>query len=389
MAVRGIESSLDQDAEVRLPTWDNHWTTYDDASSFKLKTDFARSECLGGVMVWAVSHVDSSGTFSRSLSDTTIRPFTSLAGYHSDGGPSANIIVYEQHPQCMWTGCGEVCPSGYTAVSRGDSGARKGELMLDQTGWPSGQVRAALDQYDFSCQGKGGARSFCCEAIHTTTTETINPALQKWKDPLTDFLQKATCPAPDILNSTDEERGLLRRGVSGFTTTYGGGISSLNQVDYLSMTLARLLKTTLFTQLVTQMITTWNNLVTVTFPNLVFTTLGPFMQSFTLFIENGAQSVAFDLLCRMPFYEELVEKDEDEDKNPYCQGSICDAGYEPQLFQEEDNDDSSSSTQKRSSRTEDIQGQDVQSRSSHCDGKRFIVAADKICIIQKIIFDFN
>lgn len=41
------------------------------------------------------------------------------------------------------------------------------------------------------------------------------------------------------------------------------------------------------------------------------------MQSFTPFIESSAQSVAFDLLCRMPFYEELVEEDNEEDKNPY------------------------------------------------------------------------
>lgn len=105
--------------------------------------------------------------------------------------------------------------------------------------------------------------------------------------------------------------------MSEFATTYDGGISSLNQVDYLSVTLAYLLQTTLFTQLVTQMITTWNNLVIVTFLNLFFSTLRPFMQSFTHFIENGTQSIAFDLLCRTPFYEELVEKDEEEDKNPY------------------------------------------------------------------------
>jgi chitinase len=140
MALRGIESSLDQDAEVKILTWDDQWTTYDDASSFKLKTDFARSECLGGMMVWAVSHDNPNGTFSRSLSDTTIQPFTSLAGYRSDGGPSANITIYEQHPQCMWTGCGEVCASGYTAVSRGYSGARNGDPMLDQTRCPSDSV---------------------------------------------------------------------------------------------------------------------------------------------------------------------------------------------------------------------------------------------------------
>ncbi|GAM40244.1 hypothetical protein TCE0_038r12439 [Talaromyces pinophilus] len=120
MALRGIESSLDQDAEVKILTWDDQWTTYDGASSFKLKTDFARSECLGGVMVWAVSHDDSSGTFSRSLSDTTIRPFTSLAGYHSDGGPSANIIVYEQHPQSEHVIELQVIPQFFQTITAGN-----------------------------------------------------------------------------------------------------------------------------------------------------------------------------------------------------------------------------------------------------------------------------
>ncbi|KAE8555684.1 hypothetical protein EYB25_000382 [Talaromyces marneffei] len=93
IALRRIESSLDQEAEVEILTWDDQWTTYDDASSFKLKTNFARSECLGA-MVWAVSHGDSSGTFSRSLSNTAIRPFTSLKRYRGDGSSSRKTSLF-------------------------------------------------------------------------------------------------------------------------------------------------------------------------------------------------------------------------------------------------------------------------------------------------------
>ncbi|KAH2731791.1 hypothetical protein KXW10_003000, partial [Aspergillus fumigatus] len=50
----GLESKLDEDAAVKILTYDtNQWLTYDDGETFKLKTDFARSQCLGGVMVWA------------------------------------------------------------------------------------------------------------------------------------------------------------------------------------------------------------------------------------------------------------------------------------------------------------------------------------------------
>lgn len=52
-----LASQLDKNAAVKTLKFDtNQWLTYDDEDTFKLKADFARSQYLGGVMVWAVSH---------------------------------------------------------------------------------------------------------------------------------------------------------------------------------------------------------------------------------------------------------------------------------------------------------------------------------------------
>ncbi|OQE49103.1 hypothetical protein PENNAL_c0550G10173 [Penicillium nalgiovense] len=48
-----ISSTFDKDAAVKILKFNtNQWLTYDNGDTLKLKTDFARSECLGGVMVW-------------------------------------------------------------------------------------------------------------------------------------------------------------------------------------------------------------------------------------------------------------------------------------------------------------------------------------------------
>ncbi|GAB1214599.1 hypothetical protein ATERTT37_003763 [Aspergillus terreus] len=50
---KNIQPTLDKDAAVQILTWDRQWATYDDAKTLQLKLDFARTTCLGGVMVWA------------------------------------------------------------------------------------------------------------------------------------------------------------------------------------------------------------------------------------------------------------------------------------------------------------------------------------------------
>ncbi|PYH98157.1 glycoside hydrolase [Aspergillus ellipticus CBS 707.79] len=59
----GATVTLDEAAAVQIVTWDtNQWVSYDDATTIKMKIDYANSVCLGGTMVWAVDLDDTNGT---------------------------------------------------------------------------------------------------------------------------------------------------------------------------------------------------------------------------------------------------------------------------------------------------------------------------------------
>ena len=74
MDKQSLQSTLDKEAAVKILKFDdNQWLTYENSDTFKLKADFARSQCLGGVMVWAVSHDLPQGNFSRALGDAVGR----------------------------------------------------------------------------------------------------------------------------------------------------------------------------------------------------------------------------------------------------------------------------------------------------------------------------
>ncbi|GKT66188.1 glycosyl hydrolase [Colletotrichum tofieldiae] len=69
VAEQGAKPTLDNDAAVKILTWgDNNWITYDDEETLQMKADFARSQCLGGVMVWAISHDTENAKYSMALS---------------------------------------------------------------------------------------------------------------------------------------------------------------------------------------------------------------------------------------------------------------------------------------------------------------------------------
>jgi GH18 family chitinase len=59
------------DAAVKVVTWGDQWVAYDDGDTFQQKLDFARGECLGGVMVWALSEDSANVASSLSLPDAT------------------------------------------------------------------------------------------------------------------------------------------------------------------------------------------------------------------------------------------------------------------------------------------------------------------------------
>ncbi|KAJ0421668.1 hypothetical protein BJY00DRAFT_282156 [Aspergillus carlsbadensis] len=127
---RGISGTLDEEAAVKLLSWDDQWTAYDDEETLEMKIDFAGETCLGGIMVWAVSHDNWDHRYSRALGTVLIRPKPHNLVEVDDSG---TITVQSHKPQCRWTGCGQTCFKGFSPVPRGDAGAAKGELMLDST----------------------------------------------------------------------------------------------------------------------------------------------------------------------------------------------------------------------------------------------------------------
>lgn len=138
----GAMSSLSQDAAVEIATVGLEWITYDDAASWKLKLDFARGECLGGVMVWAVSQDYTDGTYSKQLQTVTQYMSPSVTEYElTDGSTVTAPDVLVVRNQCLWTNCGVGCPSGYTTVPRKDTDGMAGEIMEDGTRCRGGQLR--------------------------------------------------------------------------------------------------------------------------------------------------------------------------------------------------------------------------------------------------------
>jgi GH18 family chitinase len=83
---------------------DNNWVAYDDEHTLEMKTDFAHKRCLGGVMVWAVSHDTSDARYSKALARHAPLEIPSIALPIHDDDPS---VTYTNYAQCKWTNCGE------------------------------------------------------------------------------------------------------------------------------------------------------------------------------------------------------------------------------------------------------------------------------------------
>ncbi|GAB1213968.1 hypothetical protein ATERTT37_003124 [Aspergillus terreus] len=145
---KGVSPTLYKDAAVQVLHWDNQWVSYDNADTFVLKTNFARKRCLGGVMVWAISHDNTDGYYSKALGRVT--GYLGSMQFEYDDGL---VTDRTNHSQCHWTNCGEACPSGWALVPRTDEWKNtKDEYMFDDT----------------ACMGTG-SRAWCCPPGKTPT----------------------------------------------------------------------------------------------------------------------------------------------------------------------------------------------------------------------------
>ncbi|KAL6401100.1 hypothetical protein AUP68_16824 [Ilyonectria robusta] len=153
----GASVTLDKKAAAKILKSGRDWMTYDDADTWKIKLDFARSQCLGGAMVWAISQDTLDGKYSRQLQSVTgykSRALSSITTNVNVGIPGTVLKEMEisesstdvTKKQCRWSNCGQGCPSGWKPVPRRDPYRDHfRELMYDDTG----------------CDGKA-TRVFCC-----------------------------------------------------------------------------------------------------------------------------------------------------------------------------------------------------------------------------------
>jgi GH18 family chitinase len=72
---------LDTDAGVKIAMNEKQWIAYDDWETLKLKLDFARKSCFGGVTAWAITHDTYNGDYAKILDCLLVKRRKSL-GYH-------------------------------------------------------------------------------------------------------------------------------------------------------------------------------------------------------------------------------------------------------------------------------------------------------------------
>ncbi|KAJ6096607.1 Glycoside hydrolase superfamily [Penicillium sp. IBT 16267x] len=134
---QNLTSTLYTDAAVKTITWDNdQWVSYDDEETWKLKADYAKSVCIGGVMVWSIDEDDDVHTFSNGLAaalGNTVNLNSSTTSTDSTSpilDTTQTTTVYRQDNYCRFINCGEICPNGFSDIVREDN---KKQIMLDST----------------------------------------------------------------------------------------------------------------------------------------------------------------------------------------------------------------------------------------------------------------
>ncbi|KAF5985649.1 hypothetical protein FCOIX_2003 [Fusarium coicis] len=139
---RKLKPKFYKEDAVQVLTWGKQWVSYDDEQTLQIKVDRASERCLGGVMVWAISHDTKDARFNKALASILGREWSTGS---LDDDEKAGEWLKKPYEQCRWSNCKEPCPKGWVHVGRLDEHARKGELMHDETG----------------CGGDG-QHAFCC-----------------------------------------------------------------------------------------------------------------------------------------------------------------------------------------------------------------------------------
>jgi chitinase len=124
---------LYSDAAVKSVSWnEDQWVSFDDQDTWKIKADFAKSQCVGGVFVWSVDYDDYNHTYSNGLAAALGNPINvdTSSGLSITLADTATGSQETQDQYCRFINCGETCPNGFTTIVRDDD---KGQIVLDST----------------------------------------------------------------------------------------------------------------------------------------------------------------------------------------------------------------------------------------------------------------
>ncbi|KAJ5735165.1 glycoside hydrolase family 18 protein [Penicillium malachiteum] len=145
----------DPDAAVAIVTWDeNQWVSYDNNDTLKLKMDYASSKCLGGVMIWAASTDDTSGSAIKALTGVSARATLTEAALFKWPGATAAQCVWE------WSGSAPYCTTAGFLLS-------PAVFFTSATCPSSNPIKQTTSKYgsggEQPCLYDGGWKSYCCE----------------------------------------------------------------------------------------------------------------------------------------------------------------------------------------------------------------------------------
>ena len=63
-----LTPKLYRDAANKVATFDDdQWVAYDDADTFKLRSEYAQTKCLGGLMSYAITKDTANAKYSKAL----------------------------------------------------------------------------------------------------------------------------------------------------------------------------------------------------------------------------------------------------------------------------------------------------------------------------------
>ncbi|KAK5658313.1 hypothetical protein OQA88_2289 [Cercophora sp. LCS_1] len=163
---KGIRPQWDKSSAVKIASWGNQWVAYDDEDTLRQKSETAQELCLGGLMVWAITHDTADAKYSRALAKVSNRirgpqefsdydPYTSVKtlvrqrsdkdacgeeymfdNQHCDGGRSHLFCCPTEAPlpKCGWYThhngkCDPQCPSGTIEIGSNNMHCNNGKYQ--------------------------------------------------------------------------------------------------------------------------------------------------------------------------------------------------------------------------------------------------------------------